>query len=136
MPSGRMLSTNIEFWFSCPCKRCSDRVFGQTLRWFCQPWLKRLSSWPFSRYSKHTFLLVWRSLYIVSEALSPSLMVGRLFGSSWCLYVVVGPSSPYGWLLEIVGGNAAVRDRKRCVDPHLSRAPPLDRRDSLFIREK
>ena len=32
-------------------------------------------------------------------------MVGRLFGSSWCLYVVVGPSSPYRRLLEIVGSD-------------------------------
>ncbi|WKA03705.1 hypothetical protein VitviT2T_021800 [Vitis vinifera] len=26
--------------------------------------------------------------------------------------------------------------KKPCVDPHFSRAPPLDRRDSLFILEK
>ena len=38
----------------------------------------------FFKDSEFTFFLVWRPFYIVSKALPPSLMVGRLFGSSWC----------------------------------------------------
>ena len=47
--------------------------------------LIRSDSWPFTRYSKFTFFLVWRFLYIVSEARPPPLMMGGLFGSSWWL---------------------------------------------------
>ena len=47
--------------------------------------LSRLGSWPFTRYSKLTFFLVWRFLFIVSEARPPSLMRGGLFGLSWWL---------------------------------------------------
>ena len=56
----------------------------------------------FFRDSKLTFFLVWRSFYIVSEALPLSLMVGRLFGSSWC---------PQGGGRAIITLQAAVRDR-------------------------
>ena len=56
------------------------------------------------RDSQLTFLLVWRPFYIVSEALPPSLMVGRLFGSSWC---------PQGGGRAIITLQAAVRDRGR-----------------------
>ena len=45
---------------------------------------------------------MWRLIYIVSEALIPSLMVGRYFVLSWWHWVVGGPSSPYGRLTEIV----------------------------------
>ena len=58
----------------------------------------------FFRDSKLTFFLVWRSFYIVSEALPLSLMVGRLFGSSWC---------PQGGGRAIITLQAAVRDRGR-----------------------
>ena len=58
-----------------------------TLQWFCQPWFERLISWLFTRYSKLTFFLVWRFLYIVSEVRPPSLMMRGLFGSSWWLQV-------------------------------------------------
>ena len=56
----------------------------------------------FFRDSKLTFFLVWRSSYIVSEALPPSLMAGRLFGLSWC---------PQGGGRAIITLQAAVRDR-------------------------
>nr|CAN67327.1 hypothetical protein VITISV_043377 [Vitis vinifera] len=42
-------------------------------------------------------------------------------------------------LCKMAPGNLNCRPRMlsgHIVDPHLSRAPPLDRRDSLFIREK
>ena len=55
---GRTISTNIDSWFNRPCKRRSDRVSRHTLRWFCQPWLERIISWSFSRYSKLTFPFV------------------------------------------------------------------------------
>ena len=58
----------------------------------------------FFRDNKLTFFLVWRSSYIVSEALSPFLMVGRLFGSSWC---------PQGGGRAIITLQAAVRDHGR-----------------------
>ena len=60
----------------------------------------------FFRDSKLTFFLVWRSFYIVSEALPLSLMVGRLFGSSWC---------PQGGGRAIITLQAAVRDRGRWI---------------------
>ena len=68
---------------------------------------------PFFRDSKLTFFLVWRSSYIVSEALSPSLMVGRLFGSLWC---------PQGGGRAIITLQAVVRDRGRqlAIAPILS----------------
>ena len=58
----------------------------------------------FFRDSKLTFFLVWRPFYIVSEALPPSLMVGRLFSSSWC---------PQGGGRVIITLQAAVKDRER-----------------------
>ena len=66
--------------------------------------LSRSGSWPFTRYSKLTFFLVWRFLYIVSEARSPSLMRGGLFGLSWWLQ---------GGDRAIVTLWAAVRDLRR-----------------------
>ena len=67
----------------------------------------------FFRDHKLTFFLVWRSFYIVSEALPSSLMVGRLFGSSWC---------PQGGGRAIITLQAAVRDRGRwlAIAPVLS----------------
>ena len=67
----------------------------------------------FFRDSKLTFFLVWRSSYIVSEALPPSLMVGRLFGLSWC---------PQGGGRAIITLQAAVKDRRRrlAIAPVLS----------------
>ena len=67
----------------------------------------------FFRDSKLTFFLVWRPFYIVSEVLPPSLMVGRLFGSSWC---------PQGGGRAIITLQAAVRDRGRrlAIAPVLS----------------
>ena len=55
---GHPISTNISSWFSRSCKRRPDRVSGRTLRWFCQPWLERIISWSFTRYSKLTFLFM------------------------------------------------------------------------------
>ena len=51
---------------------------------------------------KLTFFFVWRPFYIMSEALFPSLMVGRLFGLSWC---------PQDGGRVIITLQAAVRDR-------------------------
>ena len=52
---------------------------GHTLRWFGQPCLERLSSWPFSRYSKLTFFLVWRSPLYSIRSSSSLFNDGRTF---------------------------------------------------------
>ena len=84
LPSGRTLSTKIEFRFSRPCKRCSDQGPDTPSDGFVSHVLERLISWSFTGYNKLTFFLVWRFLYIVSEARPLSLMMEGFFGSSWC----------------------------------------------------
>ena len=65
-----------------------QKAFGQGVRTHHSMVLsvmvrERWINWPFTRYSKLTFLFVWRLVYIVSEVLFPSLMVGRYFVLSW-----------------------------------------------------
>ena len=102
---GRTISTNIDSWFSRSCKRRLDRVSGHTLRWFCQPWLERIISWSFTRYSKFTFLFVWRSIYIAFRSFV-SLFNGRKI--FWFVMM------PLGGGRAIITLRAADRDHGRC----------------------
>ena len=63
---------------------------------------ERQISWLFTRYSKLTFLFVWRLIYIVPGALFLSLMVGRYF-----MFVMM----TLGGSMTIITLRAADRDR-------------------------
>ena len=83
---GYATSTKIGSWFSrYTCKKgirtgCPDAPSDG----FVSHGLgERQISWLFTRYSKLTFLFVWRLIYIVPGALFLSLMVGRYFMLSW-----------------------------------------------------
>ena len=65
----------------------------------------------------------------------PKITIKRTFNVICSIYHLM-------WMLRLISLVIAynpisiIARRHTFVDPHFSRAPPLDRRDSLFIREK
>ena len=95
LPSGCALSTKNEFWLNRSYKRCPVVLLVMASE------IKLLSFfWDIIL----TFFFVWRPFYIMLEALLPSLMVGRLFGLSWC---------PQGGDTVIITLQAAAKARER-----------------------
>ena len=81
------------------------KMFGQDV-WTHPPMVllvmaQKIKLLPFSWDLSLTFFFVWRPFYIMSETLLSSLMVGRLFGLSWC---------PQGGGRVIITLQAVVRD--------------------------